>query len=207
MRQIIITAIALIMSVGVFAQNIQLPTPVKKGGKSLREALGMRQSNREFALNKPLIRQQLADLLWCTWGYNRPDKRTAPSCKNWQEIDVYVLMDNGSYRYDAKKNVLFQVSKDDLRRQSGRQDFVATASLNLVYVCNKDRTDAEDEQSLMQATYADTGLIAQNAYLYCAAEGLNCVVRGYIQKEELSKVLGLNNNQIITLAQTIGFPN
>lgn len=207
MKRIILAVIAVSLSTGLFAQNIQLPAPVKTGGMTLREALSKRQSNRESAPDKQLSNQQLSDLLWCAWGYNRPDKRTAPSWKNWQEIDVYVVMAKGAFRYDAKNNVLVQVSKDDLRKKCGGQEFVSKAALNLVYVCDKARTDEKEEQTLLQATYANTGLIAQNAYLYCASEGLNCVVRGSVPKDELSKALNLRAEQMITLAQTIGVPN
>jgi hypothetical protein len=37
--------------------------------------------------------QTLANLLWAAFGINRPDgRRTAPSARNWQEIDIYVSL-------------------------------------------------------------------------------------------------------------------
>ena len=66
------------------------------------EALKERQSIRAFS-TKPLPDQVVADLLWAAFGINRPDsgKRTAPSARNWQEVDVYAVMDNGACLYDA----------------------------------------------------------------------------------------------------------
>ena len=53
---------------------------------------------------------------------------------------------------------------------------------------------------------ADAGCIAQNVYLYCAAAGLACVVRGLIDRRRLAAALGLAKTQRVALAQTVGFP-
>jgi nitroreductase len=51
-----------------------------------------------------------------------------------------------------------------------------------------------------------TGCISQNVYLFCASEGLATVVRGYLDKAKLAKVMGLREDQSIILAQTVGYP-
>ncbi|MGL5563616.1 MAG: nitroreductase family protein [Tannerellaceae bacterium] len=190
---------------GVSAQNIKLPTPQKTGGKPLMEVLNERQSNRAFA-NKDLSDQTLSNLLWAAWGFNRENKRTAPSSRDRQEIDVYVLLKKGTYIYDAKANTLIEVSKKDLRSFAGTQEFVASAPVNLVYVCNKNKISGKDDQALIEATYANTGFIAQNVYLFCASDGLSCVIRAMIDKAELGTQLKLKKDQMITLSQTVGYP-
>lgn len=193
------------LSFGASAQNIKLPTPQKTGGKPLMEVLNERQSNRAFA-NKDLSDQTLSNLLWAAWGFNRENKRTAPSSRDRQEIDVYVLLKKGTYIYDAKANTLIEVSKKDLRSFAGTQEFVASAPVNLVYVCNKNKISGKDDQALIEATYANTGFIAQNVYLFCASDGLSCVIRAMIDKAELSTQLKLKKDQLITLSQTVGYP-
>ena len=54
--------------------------------------------------------------------------------------------------------------------------------------------------------YMVAGFISQNVYLFCASEGLATVVRGLIDKPALAKALKLNDNQFITLAQSVGYP-
>ena len=68
------------------------------------KALSERQSTREYA-SKTLSLADLSDLLWAANGINRPEsgKRTAPSALNKQDVDVYVILPEGSYVYDAKK--------------------------------------------------------------------------------------------------------
>lgn len=193
------------LTFGVSAQNIKLPAPQKTGGKPLMEVLNERESNRAFA-NKDLSDQTLSNLLWAAWGFNRENKRTAPSSRDRQEIDVYVLLKKGTYIYDAKANTLIEVSKKDLRSFAGTQEFVASAPVNLVYVCNKNKISGKDDQALIEATYANTGFIAQNVYLFCASDGLSCVIRAMIDKAELSTQLKLKKDQMITLSQTVGYP-
>jgi nitroreductase len=53
---------------------------------------------------------------------------------------------------------------------------------------------------------ADAGFIAQNVYLFCASEGLACVVRGLIDRKALAAAMRLRPDQRIVLAQTVGYP-
>jgi SagB-type dehydrogenase family enzyme len=171
------------------------------------QALKERHSTREFS-TRALPPQLLSDLLWAASGVNRPDsgKRTAPSARDWREIDVYVVMAEGAYRYDSPTHTLKRVVSGDLRKLTGVQDFVATAPLNLVYVADRDRmSDAGAEQKVLYSA-ADTGFIAQNVYLFCASEGLATVVRGSVDRDALSVALGLGSHQQIILAQTVGYP-
>lgn len=179
---------------------IPLPKPQTEGGKPLMQALKERKSTREFSQEK-LSRQVLSNLLWAAFGINREDgRRTAPTASNRQEIDIYVVMADGAYRYDAKANQLEPVAQGDLRAATGAQDFVAQAPLNVVYVADLAKQKNADW------AYADTGFIAQNVYLYCASEGLATVVRGMVPREPLVKALKLRPDQRITLSQTVGYP-
>lgn len=186
---------------------VKLPLPETTGGKSLMQALKERHSTREYS-DKALSFQTLSSLLWAAAGVNRDDsgKRTAPSARDWREIDVYVVLREGVYRFDADQHALQPIKSGDMRAATGVQDFVADAPLNLVYVANLDRMqDASPELKNFYAA-ADTGFIAQNVYLFCASEGLGTVVRGSVDRSRLAALLGLGEHQQITLAQTVGYP-
>jgi nitroreductase len=179
---------------------IPLPKPQTEGGKPLMQVLKERKSTREFGADK-LSPQALSNLLWAAFGINREDgRRTAPSASNRQEIEIYAVMADGTYRYDAKANQLEPVVKEDLRSATGSQDFVGQAPLNLVYVADLGK------QKLSEWAFADTGFIAQNVYLYCASEGLVTVVRAMVPRDPLAKALNLRPEQRITLSQTVGYP-
>lgn len=187
--------------------TIKLPPPETAGGMPLMQALKARHSTREFG-SQPLPPQVLSNLLWAANGVNRPDsgKRTAPSARDWCEIDVYMATAEGAYRYDPPIHALIRVTTGDIRSLAGVQDFVASAPVNLVYVADLDRMSgaAAEDKAFYSAT--DTGFIAQNVYLYCASAGLAVVVRGLVDREALGAALGLGRQQRITLAQSVGYP-
>jgi nitroreductase len=197
--------------ISISAQDIALPAPNKTGGKPLMQALNERQSTRSFTKDN-LTQQQLSDLLWAGWGFNRSDqkKRTAPSSMNVQEIDVYVALPTGLYLYFAESNMLKQINNKDIRKLCGTQDFVAEAALNLVYVADLGKLKKKEgdpiKESDLLSSYANTGFIAQNIYLYCASENLGCVIRGSVPKDKLAPEMGLRSNQVIILSQTVGIP-
>lgn len=179
------------------AQNIKLPNPIKIGGKPLMEALNNRQSSRSFT-EKEISSKVLSNLLWAAFGYNRADKRTAPSALNKQSIEIYVATPHGIYLYAPKQNELQLKVKGDYRKQTGMQPFVGTAYMELIYISKTIPVNTE-------MLYADCGFIAQNVYLFCASEKLGTVVRGSVPKEELVKILGLSNKNQILLCQTVGY--
>jgi nitroreductase len=185
--------------------SIQLPGPQKEGGKPLMQALNSRMSLRSFSGEKLPI-QTLSNLLWAAFGINRPDgKRTAPSAVNWQETDIYVITDDGAYRYDAKKNALDTVLTKDIRAMAGKQEYVKNAPVNLISVADyaKASGGSTDKDILIGA---DVGMIAENVYLFCASEGLATVVRANIDRDPLAKELNLRPEQKIILGQSVGYP-
>ena len=188
------------------ASAIALPPPQTAGAVPLIQALRSRRSSREFS-SRPLPLDVLSTLLWCACGVNRPESggRTAPSAHGWQEIEVFAVLPDGAYRYDARDHALRLVVANDLRAATGVQDFVGNAPLNLVYVADFGKMgDASAEDRTFYAS-ADTGFVAQNVYLYCAAAGLACVVRGLVDRRKLAPALGLRVDQRIVLAQTVGY--
>jgi SagB-type dehydrogenase family enzyme len=185
---------------------IRLPTPDKRGGVPVMQALAKRRSAREFALT-PLTMPVLSSLLWAAFGMNRRDGgRTAPSAINAQEIDVYVALPDGAYLYDAKSHSLRLVAASDLRRVTGYQDFVDDAPLDLVYVADHSRMRMVPVASRESYASVAAGAIAQNVYLYAASSGLATVLRAWIDRAAIADALGLTHDQQVLLSQTVGYP-
>ena len=82
------------------------------------EALSVRASVRDWS-PKEVVLQDLSDLLWAADGINRPDskKRTASSAQNAQDVDIYVLLKDGVYLYDAAGQALVPVASGDHRQE------------------------------------------------------------------------------------------
>jgi SagB-type dehydrogenase family enzyme len=170
-------------------------------------ALAARQTSRSFAADSIPV-ETLSNLLWAAFGVNRPEsgKRTAPSAVNWQDIDVYVVVERGVYLYDALHHRLGLVREGDIRHLTGTQAFVVDAPVTLVLVSDLSRITRESEEEKNFYSAIDAGFISQNVYLYCASEGLATGVRALIHRPPLSEAMGLAPHQKIIVAQSVGFP-
>jgi len=178
---------------------------------SLMKAFKERRSVREYD-TLPVMLHHLSELLWAANGVNREDgRRTAPAAVNQQITDIYVILPGGAYLYDVPGSRLLPVASGDLRRLAGKQEFVKTAPVNIIYVADPARFKSRpgpapaipDEEKLNWARIA-IGAQAQNVGLYCASEKLGNVVRAMVDREKLGAALKLGPSQAILLAQTIG---
>ena len=185
---------------------IQLVEPQKTGGMPLFEALDNRQSMRSYS-QEALSDQDLSNLLWAAIGVNREDgKRTAPTARNWLQFDIYVIMADGSYLYDAAEHALIRIADEDLREHAGTQSFARTAPVNLIFVSDHDRMTGADRAKRDFNSATDVGFISQNVYLFCASEGLATVVRGMVDREKIHEILQLRPAQHVILGQSVGYP-
>ena len=202
-------------------QPMTLPKPTLGRGNSVFAALQKRKTIRSIS-DKRLPLQTLSNLLWSACGVNRRKGpfgipgRTAASASNSQEIDVYVALEEGVYLYDPVPHCLMPVVAEDLRVPAigkGQGNAGANAPVRFIYVVDMDKfskagyqepglNDIETQKSYY---YVDTGLIAGNAYLFAASQGLatwfhNC------NKVELSRKLQLTKDQRVLFGQTFGYP-
>lgn len=150
--------------------------------------------------------QEISNLLWAGFGINRPDgKRTAPSARNFQEVAIYVLLQNGAFIYDAANNRLDLISAEDVRELGGMQPFVREAPVTLVFVADLSRMGSGSLEEKRNYASIDTGYISQNVYLYCASAGLVTGARAMVDRAALAPKLKLRDDQLIILAQSVGY--
>ena len=204
-----------------FAQDLQpiaLVKPQMDGGKSVLAALKDRRTTRNIS-EKELPPQVLSSLLWAAFGVNRErgsfgkPGRTAASASNSQEIDLYVVLPEGVYLYEAVPHRLTPVVAGDFRARSGRRA-AARAPVNIFYVVDRTRYDEGpgqpdrnigDPEVQKSYYYVATGLIAANVYLFAASQGLaahfhNC------DKRNTAREFKLRPEQSVLFAQTVGYP-
>ena len=186
----------------------QLPSPSLSGGMPLISALACRQSQRDFAPD-PLPEQILSDLLWCAAGINRHDVggRTAPSAMNAQELLLYLAMPDGLFLYDPVRHALQLIVASDVRPVTGKQDFVDTAPLDLIFVADHSKMRLVPAAQREAFAFTCAGAMAQNVYLYCASAGLATVIRAWFDRDALARAMGLQADQQLLLSQTVGSPS
>lgn len=189
--------------------NIQLPKPSMDNKVTLMQALQNRHSTREYA-DKQIPDDVLSILLWSACGINRPGegKITAPSAINAQDIQVYVVRQDGDYLYQPKTNSLKKVSSKDLRAAvAGRQSFAASVPVSLVLVSNHYKFPQQmPNEAKTRMGIVDAGYVSENICLACSALGLNTVPRMTMDTETLKKGLGLDDNYDLVLNNQIGYP-
>jgi SagB-type dehydrogenase family enzyme len=186
------------------AQDIKkLPEPIKKGGMPLMEALNLRKTDRDFS-SKELDPQTLSNLLWAANGINRPDgRRTAPTARNMQQIEIYLYMQDGVYLYLAKEHALQLVVKGDHRKEAAKQPFAQVAPVTLVLVADYAKMNMDDKELRDLYAGTDCGNVCQNIYLFCASENLCTVELGMIDRESIEKLLKINGK--VLLGQPVGY--
>jgi len=198
---------------------ITLLKPEREGGKSVLAALWERKTIREIS-DKKLPPQVLSNLLWAAWGVNRENGprgrigRTAASARNVQEIDLYVVLPEGIYLYDAVPHRLMPVVAGDHRDKfgrPGRPDAGAKTPVSLLFVVDLSRYGKPQDQGIGDVEMQKfcysvaTGLISGNVYLFAASQGLaawfhNC------DKSNTPKEFKLRPDQRVLFAQTVGYP-
>lgn len=181
-------------TVASFASDIALPIPQTSGGMPLMDAMSARRSERTFS-PRELDLQTVSNILWSAYGISSPDgKRTIPTARNLQNLQVYALTAQGAFLYDATGNKLVEITDKDLRPLlAEKQAYAGIAPLTLIFVGDGGKYDG------MHA-----GSAYQNVALYCMSAGLNQVVRGLIDSEALAKELRLDNSQSVIVSLTIG---
>lgn len=209
MKKVQLLLVCLVLSAAAFAADkvVKLPKPNLNRSGAVMKSLSERQSTREYA-SKALSLADLSDLLWAANGINRSDsgKRTAPSAMNKQDVDVYVVLPEGTYLYDAKNHQLNLVAEGDHRGAvAGGQAFVKTAPVSLVLVSDISRFgDAKSARNQLMGAM-DAGIVSQNISLFCSSANLATVPRASMDFDQLKKVLKLKETQMPMMNHPIGY--
>lgn len=209
MRKVQLLLLCLFISVATFAADkvIRLPKPNLNRNSEVMEAFANRHSTREYAA-KALTLNDLSDLLWAANGINRPEegKRTAPSAMNKQDVDVCVVLPEGTYLYDAKAHQLNLVAEGDHRGAvAGGQAFVKSAPVSLLLVSDLSRLgDAKNTHTQLMGA-VDAGIVSQNISIFCSAAKLATVPRASMDTAKLKSVLKLTDTQLPLMNHPVGY--
>ncbi|MBN1116113.1 MAG: nitroreductase family protein [Bacteroidales bacterium] len=196
----------------IMTKIIKLPAPQTDFQFPLMKALELRRTKRKWK-NTNLSEQQISNLLWAACGVTQPEskksksRRTAPSVCNSQEIKVCIALNTGVYRYDEAQHQLVKILSKDIRMHIGTQKMMKSAPVGLIYISDFSLLSefihkTREQKWVSSAT--DVGFVSQNVYLYCTAANLSTVVLGLIDRENLHKLLGLQEQEKIMYTQIVG---
>jgi len=191
---------------------ISLPPPQTDLDFPLMRAIKERRTKRKWQ-DAELSEQELSNILWVACGItyeatkNAKSRRAAPSACNSQEIQVYVVLRKGVFLYDETEHRLVKVMEDDIRQHMGTQKMMQNAPLGLIYVSDYRRITSplfKDDARRWYTSFADTGFMSENVYLYCAAANLSTAVLGQVDREKLHGIMRLGEREKVMYSQVIG---
>jgi len=204
----------LLIAMGIpslFAQekiSILLNQPDTSRGHTVMQALQLRASTTAFS-SEPLSLQDLSDIIWAANGINRPEegKRTAPSARNSQDIDVFVIKEDGAFFYNPSDHSIELIAAGDHRGMvTGRQVNMANAPVMLVLVTDISRFSGSDEALKMRWGAMDAGIVSQNIAVACAGLGMVTRPRASMDMAGLRELLKLTEAQHLMLNNPVGYP-
>ena len=198
-------AVVVVTSMAAMAEDKMLPAPDMTAGTTVMEAMANRRSIRKYTERK-FTDQELSNLLWAAMGKNREDgRRTAPTCRNFQEIRLFVFDAEGVGEYHPATHSLTPCVVGDFRYLlAAGQDFVKTAPICLVMVADMSKFGNVDERAKMMAS-VDAGIVSQNISVACAGLGFATVPRAMMQAADIVKLLNLSDSHIAIMNNPVGF--
>jgi len=180
---------------------IVLPPFEKTHAFPLEQALLHRKTSRSYDGNRVLTREEISRLLWATAGVNRPDgHRTVPSGVAKYPVDVLVALPEGVFRYDSREHRLFRILADDIRSKIPNQDIFKKAAMHILYVIVNERVP----RGRIEFADIEIGCMGQALFLETVALGLGSCIYASIRLEDVTKLLGIKEGQVLRLAQAVG---
>lgn len=205
LKRILVMAVVAATSLTLMAEDKMLPAPDMTAGTTVMEAMANRRSIRKYTERK-LTEQELSNLLWAAMGKNREDgRRTAPTCRNFQEIRLFVFDAEGVSEYHPATHSLTPCVVGDYRYLlAAGQDFVKAAPICLVMIADMSKFGNVDERAKMMAS-VDAGIVSQNISVACAGLGFATVPRAMMQAADIVKLLNLSDSHIAIMNNPVGF--
>ncbi len=157
----------------------------------------------------------LGELLWTAHGADctgTPREVCHALAIDVRDIDVYLALAGGVYRYDPLRQRLLPVHAGDLRELAqGPARLPDAAPVQLVYVADLRRLDetgaaggALDALSRHGYCHVDAGLVAARVARFAADHGLATRLHP-CDNARLAQALQLRPQQRVLLAQSLGF--
>ena len=176
------------------------------GGKPFMDVL--REKQRDVHISpRELEPHHLSGLMWTANGTPHRGEihnRTSYAPQDIQCVDLYVLMRDGIYLYEAENHKLKLIDKNDFRFRISDNKEVLQAPVIFVYVINASNITGINENNRTNYAFLQSGSICQNIISYCSSEDMATEVILDIKKDEFAKILKLKNTNIL-MGQAVGY--
>ncbi len=157
--------------------------------------------------SKEVPYQHLTNLLWAAatgkywFEHDHPDL----SAFLQQGIDIYVLLKDGAYLYDARSNGLKPILAEDLRGIAQAHEYPPGAPVILVLVADPSRLGAQPAEVKRNIANVNAGDISWSIYQASISEDLESGAGDSLDRNVLADKLKLPKGQWIIASQAIGY--
>ena len=191
---------------------IKLPVPRLQGNVSLEETILRRRAVRRYR-REPLLLSQLSQILWSAQGITGTREfRAAPSAGATYPLEIFVFVGKqsiiaseakqafeelqaGIYHYEPKSHSLSLHTSGDLRPDLARaaldEEFIVQALVDIVICALYHRTSYRYGKRGERYIHMEAGHVGENIHLQAVALELSTVEVGAFNDEEVTKVLGV----------------
>lgn len=182
-------------SIATSGDVIPLPEPEFKGTISVEDAIMKRRSVREYS-KEDLTPEELSQVLWAAQGQTSKEGfRTTPSAGALYPLELYVVTEDGVFRYLPLDHSLEKVDdgdrRGDLAKAALNQDFVKEAPVDIVIFGVVERTRQKYGDRAERYVLMEGGHAAQNVYLQCESLGLGTVSVGAFYDDMVRDTVGV----------------
>lgn len=203
---------------GKMERQMNLPKPRLKGDVSVEAAIKHRRTIRSF-LSKPLILEQLSQMLWAAQGIteDRGYKRSAPSGGALYPMDIYAVVGNnavaglkaGIYHYEPHRHAVSLITEGDFRTDVAgaalSQMWMAVAPLNLVITSEYSRITGKYGTRGERYAMIEAGHVGQNIFLQAEALGLRAGIVGAFHDNDVIRVMKISRSHAPLLILPVGY--
>ncbi len=190
---------------GEIMKTVKLPDPNTEDGVALNQALAQRRSRRELGKGT-LSLNQAGQLLWAAQGVTDPrGLRTAPSGGALYPLEIYLVigkvdsMAPGVYRYLPGQHALepqvMGEHRSALAAASLGQEHIRDNSAVFVITAVYERTTEKYGQRGIRYVHIEVGHAAENLLLTAASLGLEAVMVGAFNDDEVRRLMELPSEE------------
>jgi SagB-type dehydrogenase family enzyme len=196
---------------------VSLPPPATQGALSVEQAIARRRSLRRYS-PQALTLAQLGQVLWACQGLTSGQKRAVPSAGATYPLEVHVVvgkggvegLEEGIYGYRPEGHALHLLTDGDKRAELAtaalNERFLWEAPVDLVVCAIYERTTEHYGNRGERYVHFEVGHLGQNAHLQALALGLGTVMVGAFDDEQVSRVLGLEEDTRPLYIMPVGRP-
>ncbi len=201
-----------------YLEYVELPEPVRDGGRSIWELINERRSERDYT-GEALSVEELSQLLWASAGLTgeleKTELRAVGSAGALYPNETYTIVQavdgisRGVYHYDVREHALGMLADGDYSEPLAQaclgQTWMEAASAVFVWGAVVARCAWKYQNRAYRYLYLDAGHLGAQLQLAAAALALGSCNIGAFFDDEVADLIGLDGQtEVITYLTAVG---